>query len=330
MNTETQKTGEVKTKCGFVAIIGAPNAGKSTLMNTLIGAKVAIVTHKVQTTRARMLGIKMVSNEAADDKTASQSQLVFIDTPGLFEPRRNLDRAMVSAAWSALFEADITLLMIDSKRAITDAVGGVLQQLKESQERRDKSKPLILVLNKIDCVERSTLLDLAQKLGEMIAFDAVFMISAKNGDGTEKLLNFLAKRVPESPLLYPENQISDVPLRLLCAEITREKLMLRLHQEIPYNLTAETTDWRELKDGSVRIEQMIYVAREGHKGMVVGKGGQTIKAISTEARADMATVLGNPVHLFLQVKARPNWQAEPARYTELGLNFIKGDGAGGG
>ncbi len=311
-----QKTPQ--TKCGFIALIGAPNAGKSTLMNQLVGSKIAIVTHKVQTTRARMRGIAI----------RNHAQMVFIDTPGLFEPKRRLDRAMVGAAWASLNDADVTLLLIDAQKRVREDGLDLLIQLKEHVKTAGESesggrKPLALVLNKIDCVDRKKLLELSQVLNEAFPFDAVFMISAKTGDGTDLMMDWLAGHLPDSPYLYPESQISDVPLRLLCADITREKLLLRLHQELPYHLTVETTDWQEKPDGSVRMEQMIYVSRESHKGMVVGKGGLTIKAVSTEARKDMETVLDGRVHLFLQVKSRPGWESEPARYQELGLAFSK-------
>ena len=297
-------------RCGFVALIGEPNAGKSTLLNRMVGAKVSIVTHKVQTTRTRVRGIAV---EGA-------SQLVFVDTPGLFRPRRRLDRAMVASAWAGAEDADVTVLMIEAQRGITDGVAHIL----EAMEGHTSGRPVALAINKIDRVKRPALLALVAEISAKRDFAETFLISAETGDGVADLKTWLAGAVPEGPWHYPEDQLADAPMRLLAAEITREKLTLRLHQELPYQLTVETETWEDRKDGSARIEQVIYVARDGHKGIVLGRKGETIRAIGAEARKDIAELLGRPAHLFLTVKARPNWQDEPERYREMGLDFRDG------
>ncbi len=295
------------TRCGFVALIGAPNAGKSTLLNALVGAKISIVTPKVQTTRALIRGIAV---EGA-------AQIIFVDTPGIFAPRRRLDRAMVGSAWGSTRDADLVALLIDAGKGVQEDDEIILRGL------ADVRAPKVLVLNKIDLVNKPKLLDLTQALNERVAFAATFMISALSGNGVADLKNFFAAHVPAGPWLYPEDQISDAPLRRLAAEITREKLYLRLHQELPYQSTVETEIWKELKDGSVRIEQTIYVERESQRKIVLGKGGQTIKAIGAAARTDIAAAIEHPVHLFLFVKVREGWGDDPERYREMGLEFSK-------
>ena len=299
------------TRAGFVALIGEPNAGKSTLTNAMVGAKVAIVTHKVQTTRARIRGVAM---EGA-------SQLVFVDTPGLFRPRRHLDRAMVAAAWSGAADADVVVLLVEAHRGLTDGVQAILDALKQ---RANPDQRVALAINKIDRVQRDVLLALTAELNDAHPFVETFMISAEKGYGVADLRAWLAGEVPVGPWLYPEDQIADLPLRMIAAEITREKLTLRLHQELPYQLTVETEGWEERKDGSVRIDQIIYVARDGHKGIALGPKGQTIKAISTAAREEISEFLDRKAQLFLQVKVRPNWLEEPERYSEMGLDFRDG------
>jgi len=296
-------------RCGVVALIGAPNAGKSTLINALVGAKISIVTPKVQTTRALIRGI------AVHDRV----QLILVDTPGIFTPRRRLDRAMVGTAWGSAQDADIIALLIDARAGIKDDDEAILRGLGDLRAVKKA-----LVLNKIDLVAKPELLTLAQTLNERAAFDATFMISALSGDGVADLKDWLAKNVAPGPWLYPEDQISDAPLRQLAAEITREKLYLRLHQELPYQSTVETDVWKELKDGSVRIEQTIYVERESQRKIVLGKGGATIKAIGAAARADIAETVEQPVHLFLFVKVREGWGDDPERYREMGLEFPRG------
>ncbi|MCP5073015.1 MAG: GTPase Era [Rhodobacteraceae bacterium] len=296
------------TRCGFVALIGEPNAGKSTLMNLMVGAKIAIVTHKVQTTRARIRGI------ALEDKT----QIIFVDTPGLFRTRRNLDKAMVAAAWAATSDADITVLLVEAHRGLTPGVQMILDGL---NDRAGPKARILLAINKIDKVKSQVLLELTQKLNDAFAFEQTFMISAEKGHGVADLKAHLAKELPEGPWHYPEDQIADVPMRMIAAEVTREKLMLRLHQELPYFLTVETENWEQRKDGSVRIDQMIYVTREGHKGITLGPKGQTIKSVSMAARQELKEMVGTEVHLFLQVKVRPQWETEAERFTEMGLDF---------
>ena len=297
------------TRAGFVALIGEPNAGKSTLLNRMVGAKVSIVTHKVQTTRARIRGVAMEGD----------SQLVFVDTPGLFQPRRRLDRAMVAAAWGGAADADIVVLLIEAHRGLTEGVERILSTLEERE-----AKGVILAINKIDRVEAPKLLALTKKMNDRFPFAETFMISAEKGHGVDALRQYLAEALPEGPWLYPEEQIADLPTRMIAAEITREKLTLRLHQELPYQLTVETENWEERKDGSARIDQVIYVIRDGHKGIVLGKGGETIKAVSQAAREELNEFLGRTVHLFLQVKVRPGWLDEAERYSEIGLDFSDG------
>jgi len=299
------ETAAQDTRCGFVALIGAPNAGKSTLLNALVGSKISIVTPKVQTTRALIRGIAM---EGA-------AQLIFVDTPGIFAPRRRLDRAMVGSAWGSTQDADLVALLIDSQKGVQEDEEAILRGL------ADVRAPKFLVLNKVDLVEKPKLLALAQSLNERATFAATFMISARSGDGVGDLKAYFAAHVPAGPWLYPEDQISDAPLRQLAAEITREKLYLRLHQELPYQSTVETEVWKELKDGAVRIEQTIYVERESQRKIMLGKGGQTIKAIGAAARADIAAAIEHPVHLFLFVKVREGWGDDPERYREMGLEF---------
>ncbi|MBY6117956.1 GTPase Era [Mameliella alba] len=299
------------TRAGFIALIGEPNAGKSTLTNAMVGAKVSIVTHKVQTTRARIRGVAMEGD----------SQLVFVDTPGLFKPRRRLDRAMVAAAWGGAADADVIVLLIEAHRGITEGVESILEGLKDLPRNRT----VALAINKIDRVEAPALLALTQAMNERYEFARTFMISAEKGYGIEDLRHWLADEMPESPWLYPEDQIADLPMRMIAAEITREKLTLRLHQELPYQLTVETENWDERKDGSARIDQVIYVARDGHKGIVLGHKGETIKAISKAAREELTEFLGRPIHLFLQVKVRENWLEEAERYSEMGLDFRDGN-----
>jgi GTP-binding protein Era len=294
-----------ESRCGFVALIGAPNAGKSTLVNALVGTKVSIVTPKAQTTRTLIRGI------AVDGPT----QLILVDTPGIFAPRRRLDRAMVGTAWGGARDADIAALVVDSRKGVEDEDEAVIRGLAEVRAAK------LLVLNKVDVVAKPALLALTQMLNERAAFAAIFMISALTGDGVADLKRWLGAHVPAGPWLYPADQIADAPLRQLAAEITREKLYLRLHQELPYQSTVETEVWKELKDGSVRIEQTIYVERESQRKIVLGKGGQTIKAIGAAARADIAVAIEQPVHLFLFVKVREGWGDDPERYREMGLEF---------
>ena len=294
-------------RCGFVALIGAPNVGKSTLTNALVGSKVSIVTPKVQTTRALIRGIAIVG----------ASQLILVDTPGIFTPRRRLDRAMVGTAWGSAHEADVVAFLKDAHKGLGDDDEAVLKALGEVRP------PKVLVLNKVDVADKPLLLTLAEKLNARVKFAATFMISALSGDGVADLKDFLATHVPAGPWLYPEDQISDAPLRQLAAEITREKLYLRLHQELPYQSTVETEVWKELKDGSVRIEQTIYVERESQRKIVLGEAGQTIKAIGAAARKDIAEEIEHPVHLFLFVKVREGWGDDPERYREMGLEFPK-------
>ena len=305
-------TDTAPTRAGFVALIGEPNAGKSTLLNRMVGAKVSIVTHKVQTTRTRIRGVAM---EGA-------AQIVFVDTPGLFRARRRLDRAMVAAAWGGAADADVVVLLIEAHRGLTGGVQAIIEALKE---RLPPGRPVALAINKIDRVKAETLLALAGAANAAYPFTETFMISAEKGHGVQALRGWLAGALPPGPWLYPEDQIADLPMRMIAAEITREKLTLRLHEELPYQMTVETEAWDDRKDGSTRIDQVIYVARDGHKGIVLGHRGETIKAISTAARAEIAEFLGRPVHLFLQVKVRPQWMDEAERYGEMGLDFHDGD-----
>ena len=299
------------TRAGFVALIGEPNAGKSTLLNRMVGAKVSIVTHKVQTTRARIRGVAIEGD----------SQIVFVDTPGLFKPRRRLDRAMVAAAWGGAADADVIVLMVEAHRGLTEGVETIIEGLREVGQAR----PVALALNKIDRVQPEVLLGLSRELNDRFEFAETFMISAERGHGVDDLRKWLAGVLPEGPWLYPEDQIADLPMRMIASELTREKLTLRLHQELPYQLTVETESWEERKDGSARIDQVIYVVRDGHKGIVLGHKGDTIKAVSKAAREELETFLGRRVHLFLQVKVRPNWLDEAERYSQMGLEFKDGN-----
>ncbi len=297
---------ETATRCGFVALIGAPNAGKSTLLNTLVGTKVAIVSPKVQTTRSRVLGIL----------TEGAAQIVFVDTPGIFKPRRRLDRAMVAAAWGGAAEADLVLLLVDSSlKGVREETRGIVEKLAQTQRKA------ILILNKIDAVRHEVLLTLAADLNASGVFTDTFMISALTGSGVADLRRHLAGHLPEGPWLFPEDQVSDMPMRLLAAEITREKLFLRLQQELPYAVAVETEDWEEQKDGSVRISQIIYVQRDGQKAIVLGHGGQMIKAVGTAARLELEEITEQRVHLSLFVKVRENWLDDPARYSVWGLDY---------
>jgi GTPase len=295
------------THCGFTAVIGAPNAGKSTLVNALVGAKVSIVTHKAQTTRARMRGIAV----------AGKTQIVLVDTPGIFRPKRRLDRAMVETAWTEAREADVAVLVLDAIRGLDDVAEPIFQQAGQLKI------PLVLALNKVDKVDKAKLLALASEASKSRPLEQLFMVSALSGDGVEDLKNYLASRMPPGPWLFPEDQIADAPLRQWAAEVTREKMFLRLHEEIPYSSTVETTDWKQFKDGSIRIEQTIFVERESQRKIVLGAKGQAIKQISMEARREIAEGVETPVHLFLFVKVRENWADDPERYREMGLDFPK-------
>ena len=296
------------SRCGFAAIIGAPNAGKSTLVNALVGAKVSIVTHKAQTTRTPVRGIALEGS----------SQIVLVDTPGIFVPRRRLDRAMVETASTEAREADVAVLVADAARGFDDAAGPVLELA------AGLKVPLVLALNKIDKIQKQKLLALAGEASSRLKLDQLFMISALSGDGVAELKTYLAARMPPSVWLFPEDQIAGAPLRQWAAEITREKMFLRLHEEIPYSSTVETTGWKQLRDGSVRIEQTIFVERESQRKIVLGAKGQAIKHISMEARQEIAEGVEAPVHLFLFVKVRKNWADDPERYREMGLDFPKG------
>ena len=300
-------------RCGFCAIIGAPNAGKSTLINALVGSKVAIVTPKVQTTRAPVRGIAI----------AGETQIVFVDTPGIFRPRRKLDRAMVNSAWAGAEEADALLLIVDAADLTANANSpgardtiAILEGLKQG-----KGTKKALVLNKIDGMKRTDLLPLVEKFHAEGVFEDVFLISALKGEGVGDVASWVAARMPESPWLYPEDQAADIPSRLLAAEVTREKLYLRLHDELPYASTVETEKWEERKDGSVKIDQVIFVQRDGQKAIVLGKGGQTIKTIGALAREELETLFGRRVHLFLFVKVREDWAENSEHYKEIGLDF---------
>ncbi len=294
-------------RCGFVALVGAPNAGKSTLLNALVGAKVSIVTPKVQTTRNVLRGIAI----------AGETQMVFIDTPGIFAPKRRLDRAMVTAALSSAADADIAALLIDAKKGLDDEARVIIDRLAKVAHQK------ILILNKVDLVPRERLLGLAQEANELLTFERTFMVAAKNGDGVADVLDFFTTHLPQGPWHYPAEEITDLPLRLMAAEITREKLYLRLHEELPYQSTVETDSWKELRDGAVRIEQSIYVERESQRKIVLGEGGRMIKAISMDARKEIADAVERKVHLFLHVKVREDWGDDPERYRAAGLEFPK-------
>jgi GTP-binding protein Era len=295
------------TRCGFVALIGAPNAGKSTLLNALVGSKVTIVSHKVQTTRALIRGIAV----------SGASQLIFVDTPGIFSPKRRLDRAMVTTAWSGAHEADLVGVLIDARKGLDEEADSLLARLAEVRPAK------ILILNKIDLVPRDTLLALTKAANDKAKFEATFMISALSGDGVADLKTWLAERMSLGPWLYPPDQMSDAPMRQLAAEITREKLFERLHQELPYHSTVETESWKELRGGEIRIEQTIYVERESQRKIVLGKGGATIKAIGEASRREIAEIAETKVHLFLFVKVREGWGDDPERYRAMGLEFPK-------
>lgn len=300
-----------ETRCGFVAVLGAPNAGKSTLVNTLVGTKVSIVSPKVQTTRTRIRGVAM----------AGQAQVVFIDTPGIFRPKRRLERAMVAAAWGGAADADTLMLLVDVHKAtargqLDDDTRDIIDQLKESGR-----KDVLLVLNKIDLIDRPKLLELAASLNEEGIFGEIFMISALKADGAADILAYLAKHVPAGPWMFPEDEVSDLPQRLLAAEITREKVFLRLHQELPYSVLVETDQWEERKDGSARIDQTIYVARDSQKAIVLGKNGSQVKWIGAEARKELEELLERRVHLFIHVKVKENWSEQRANYAAWGLDF---------
>jgi len=310
--TESEAEGgtpqDTSRRCGFVALIGAPNSGKSTLTNALVGAKVSIVTHKAQTTRGPVRGLAIV-----DD-----TQIILVDTPGIFEPKRRLDRAMAQSAWDRAGDADIVAVVIDAARGLDGKLTPLFEHLPQIR------RPTIAILNKIDLVAKQDLLTLIGDLSAFRAFDQVFMISALTGDGVSELKTYLAQSMPPGPWLFPEDQLSDATLRQTAAEVTREKLFLRLHEELPYALTVETTDWKELKDKSVRIEQTIYVERQSQRRIVLGAKGAMIKEIGSAARADIAEIAGVPVHLFLFVKVRENWGEDPERFREMGLDYPKG------
>ena len=304
----TEPSAPAETAAGFVALIGAPNAGKSTLLNALVGAKVSIVSRKVQTTRTQVRGIAMVDG----------TQIVFVDTPGIFQPKRRLDRAMVESAWGGASDADLVALLVDARRADEPETLAILDRLKDIRQ------PKALILNKVDTIDKPLLIDIAARLNEHARFDATFMIAALTGYGVRDMAAWLAKRMPKGPWLYPEDQISDAPLRFLASEITREKLFERLHDELPYRSTVETETWETRKDGSVKINQTIFVEREGQRKIVLGEGGATIKAIGSAARKEIAEAAETKVHLFLFVKVRENWSDDPERYREMGLTFPKG------
>lgn len=295
------------TSCGFVALIGAPNAGKSTLLNALVGSKVTIVSHKVQTTRALIRGITL----------EGKSQIIFVDTPGIFAPKRRLDRAMVTTAWSGAHEADLVAVLIDARKGVDEEAEALLGRLADVKPTK------ILILNKIDLIARDALLLLTKIANEKAKFDSTFMISALKGDGVADLKSWLAERMPPSPWLYPPDQMSDAPLRQLAAEITREKLFERLHQELPYHSTVETESWKELRGGEIRVEQTIYVERESQRKIVIGKGGQTLKSIGESSRREITEIVEHKVHLFLFVKVREGWGDDPERYRAMGLEFPK-------
>ncbi|MTI09013.1 GTPase Era [Curvivirga aplysinae] len=293
------------SRAGFVALIGAPNAGKSTLLNRFVGTKVSIVTHKVQTTRSRVLGV-VIEDDA---------QIVFVDTPGIFAPKRRLDRAMVRAAWDGAKDADVVVLMVDAMVGLKDEVKAIIQNLQENNRKA------VLALNKIDKVKREELLTLTAELDDSGVFTDIFMISALNGDGASDLLKFLCEKIPQSPWLFPEDQITDMPLRMMAAEVTREKLFINVHQELPYELAVETETWEEFKNGSVKIEQTVYVRRESQRSIILGKDGQRIKKIGADAREELTEMFGRKVHLFLYVKVRERWEENSNFYMQWGLEF---------
>jgi len=296
------------TKCGFVALVGAPNAGKSTLLNALVGTKVSIVTHKAQTTRAQIRGVV----------TTDKEQIIFVDTPGIFKPKRRLDRAMVHSAWAGAGDADLVALVVDANRGVTDEVAAILKELAGVPHRK------ILVLNKVDLVLREKLLELTQNINQTAKFEQTFMLSALSGDGVQDFMDYCGDAVPLGPWHFPEDQLTDLTLALTAAEVTREKLFLRIHEEIPYNATVETERFQVQKDGSYRIDQVIYIARTAHKKIVLGKSGQAIKAIGADSRAELKKIFETDVHLFLFVKVREKWADDPGRYREMGLEFPAG------
>lgn len=296
--------GGAETHSGFVALLGAPNAGKSTFINRAVGAKISIVTHKAQTTRAPARGIVVRGN----------TQLIFIDTPGIFNPKKQLDKAMVSSAWNSAREADILVLAADAKEGFSEKLKPLIEHLRQSK------KPKILLLNKIDKMRPEDLLAVAADFSAAVAFDKIFMISALNGSGCDDVLAYLAEHMPQGPFYYPDDQISDMPMRRLAAEITREKLMLRLHDELPYAAAVETENWEERKDGSVKINQICFVERESHRKILLGFKGATIKAIGQAARKELEEILEQKVHLFLFVKVRPHWSKKTEHYREMGLD----------
>lgn len=296
-----------QTHCGFVALLGAPNAGKSTLMNSLVGSKISIVTHKVQTTRTRFIGIAL----------HNESQMIFVDTPGIFEPKKRLERAMVSAAWAGAGDADVVIVLVDAERGIDTNTNRIIAGLKEG------GKKTILAINKIDVIRRDSLLSLTKELNDMGDFSETLLISALKGDGLEDLKELVTKRLPEGPWLYPEDQMTDITERMLASEVTREKFFLRLHQELPYAATVETESWQEKKDGSVRIEQIIYVERDTQKAIVIGKGGRSLKEIGKMAREELEEMFDRRVHLFIFVKVRKNWSEDKERYANMGLDWVE-------
>jgi GTPase len=308
MTETSQPIPESQTRAGFVALIGVPNAGKSTLLNALVGSKVSIVSHKAQTTRAQIRGIAM----------AGQTQIVFVDTPGIFQPKRRLDRAMVDSAWGGASDADLVGLLVDARKAEEPETIELVDRLKQA------GRKAFLVINKVDTIAKPKLVEVAASLNALYAFEATFMVAALTGYGVPDILKWLESRMPAGPWLYPEEDISVAPLRFLAAEITREKCYERLHDELPYRSTVETEKWEERKDGSVRIEQTIYVERDGQKKIVIGEGGRTIKAIGAAARREIGELAETTVHLFLFVKVRENWQEDPERYREMGLEYPKG------
>lgn len=294
-----------ETKCGFVAVLGAPNAGKSTLVNLLVGAKISIVSPKVQTTRSRVRGIVM----------AGTSQIILVDVPGIFKPKRRLDRAMVATAWTESNDADVRLLLIDAQKGIDDNTTMIIDNLQKNNQKT------VLVLNKIDLLEKEKLLPLIQQLKDIPIFTQTFLISAKTGENVKELLDYLAAHMPVGPYMFPEDNLSDLPNRLFAAEVTREKLYMHLQQELPYSLTVETTNWTQTAKGDIKIDQTIYVKREGQKAIIIGKNGSMLKKIGAAARYELTQLLGQKVHLFLFVKVRENWVNDPARYQEWGLDF---------
>lgn len=308
IENKTLPIANANTRCGFVALVGAPNAGKSTLMNSLVGTKVSIVTHKAQTTRSQIRGVV----------TEGDGQVVFIDTPGIFAPKRRLDRAMVDAAWTGAGDADFVALIVDAERGITPELEALLEGL--DKVPHDK----VLVLNKVDLIKREMLLGLSERLNAALRFQRTFMISALKGDGVKDFLDWCLTRLPLGPWHFPEDQLTDLTLAITAAEVTREKLFLRIHEEIPYNATVETEKFTINKDGSYRIDQVVYVTRDGHKKIVLGAGGQTIKSIGAESRKELMEIFEVPVHLFLFVKVREKWGDDPERYREMGLEYPQG------